>query len=84
MLYRWYLQIYCRFWDKIWHLIFWIRHNYLKEKIKKIRLMTDEWAGQIIKEFVRLRAKTYSYLKCNNDEVKKAKITKKCVIKRKL
>ena len=46
--------------------------------------MTDEWAGQIIKEFVRLRAKTYSYLKYNNDEGKKAKITKKCVIKRKL
>ena len=28
--------------------------------------------------------KTYSYLKDNNDEVKKAKGTKKCVVKRKL
>ena len=37
-----------------------------------------------MKEFVRLRAKTYSYLKDNNDEDKKAKDTKKCVIKRKL
>ena len=36
-----------------------------------------------MKKFVRLRAKTYSYLK-NNDEYKKAKGTKKCVIKRNL
>ena len=38
---------------------------------------------QIMKEFVGLRAKTYSYLKCNNDKDKKAKGKKKCVIKRK-
>ena len=37
-----------------------------------------------MKEFVGLRAKTYSYLKENNDENEKAKGTKKCVIKRKL
>ena len=36
-----------------------------------------------MKEFVGLRTKTYSYLKNNNDEDKKAKGTKKCVIKRK-
>ena len=36
-----------------------------------------------MKEFVGLRAKTYSYLKDNNDEDKKAKGTKKCIIKRK-
>ena len=30
-----------------------------------------------MKEFVGLRAKTYSYLKDNNDEDKKAKDTKK-------
>ena len=35
-----------------------------------------------MKEFVRLRAKTYSYLKDNNDEDKKAKGTKKCVKKK--
>ena len=29
-----------------------------------------------MKEFVELRAKTFSYLKDNNDEVKKAKDTK--------
>ena len=46
--------------------------------------MEDELGWQIIKEFVGLRAKTYSYLKDNNDEDKKAKGTKKCVIKRKL
>ena len=48
--------------------------------------MKDEVAGQIMKEFVRLRAKTYSYLKDYNDkdEDKKAKCTRKCVIKRKL
>ena len=37
-----------------------------------------------MKKFVRLRAKAYSYLKYNNDEIKKAKGTKKCVIKRRL
>ena len=37
-----------------------------------------------MKEFIRLRANTYSYLKDNNDKDKKAKGTKKCVIKRKL
>ena len=46
--------------------------------------MKDESSGQIMKKFVRLRAKTYSYLKDNNDEDKKAKGIKKCVIKRKL
>ena len=46
--------------------------------------MRDELGGQIMKEFVRLRTKTYSYLKDNTDEDKKAKGTKKCVIKRKL
>ena len=53
-----------------------------KGKHKKvIGLMKDKLGGQIMKEFVGLRAKTYSYLKDNNDEDKKAKGTKKCVIK---
>ena len=34
-------------------------------------------------EYVGLRAKTYNYLKDNNDEDKKNKRHKKCVIKRK-
>ena len=46
--------------------------------------MKDELRGQIMKEVVGLRAETYSYLKENNDKEKKAKGTKKCVMKRKL
>ena len=49
-----------------------------------IGIMKDELSGQIIKEFFGLRAKIYSYLKDNNDEDKKSKGTKKCVIKIKL
>ena len=56
-----------------------------KGKNKKvIGLMKNKLGGQITKEFVGLRAKTYSYLKDNDDEEKKANGTKKCVIKRKL
>ena len=40
--------------------------------------MKDELGQQIMKEFVGLRAKTYNYLKDNNDEDKKAKRTKVC------
>ena len=43
--------------------------------------MKDELGGQIMKDFSGLIVKTYSYLKNNNDEDKKAKCTKKCVIK---
>ena len=45
--------------------------------------MKDELGVQIIKEFVGLRSKTYSYLKDINDENKKSKGTKKFAIKRK-
>ena len=38
----------------------------------------------IMKEFVALRAKTYSYLMDDDTDHKKAKGTKKCVIKREL
>ena len=38
---------------------------------------------KVMKEFAGLRAKTYSHLKDNNED-KKSKGTKKCVIKRKL
>ena len=44
--------------------------------------MKDELRGQIMKKFVGLRAKAYSYLKDNNDEDKKEKCAKKCVIKK--
>ena len=44
--------------------------------------MKDEVGGKIIMEFVTLRPKTYSYLTDDGKEDKKAKGTKKCVIKR--
>ena len=46
--------------------------------------MKYELSGKIMPKFVVLRAKTYSYLKDDGSEDKKAKGTKKCVIKRKL
>ena len=49
---------------------------------KVIGLMKDELGGKIITEFVALRPKTYSYLTDDYKEDKKAKGTKKCVIKR--
>ena len=49
---------------------------------KVIGLMKDELGGKIIMEFVTLRPKTYSYLINDCKEDKKAKGTKKCVIKR--
>ena len=55
------------------------------KKIKKvIGLMKDELGGKIMKKFVGLRAKTYSYLIDDVNENKKAKDTKKYVIKRRL
>ena len=44
--------------------------------------MKDELGGKIITEFVTLRPKTYSYSTDDGKEDKKAKGTKKCVIKR--
>ena len=49
---------------------------------KVIGLMKDELGGRIITEFVAWRPKTYSYLTDGCKEDKKAKGTKKCVIKR--
>ena len=49
---------------------------------KVIGLMKDELGGKIITEFVTLRPRTYSYLTDNGKEDKKAKGTKKCVIKK--
>ena len=48
-----------------------------------IGLMKDELGRKIMTKFVRLRAKSYSYLIEDGSEDKKAKGTKKCVIKRK-
>ena len=49
---------------------------------KVIDLMKDELGETIIAKFVTLRPKTYSYLTNDGKEDKKAKGTKKCVIKK--
>ena len=56
-----------------------------KGKNKKVLgLMKDELGGGIITEFVALRPKTYSYMTDEFTEMKKAKGTKKCVIRKML
>ena len=49
---------------------------------KLIRFMKDELGGRIMTELGALRTKTYEYLMDDDSEVKKAKGTKKYVIKR--
>ena len=49
---------------------------------KIIGLMKDKLGGEIITEFIALRPKTYSYLTDNDKIDKRAKGTKKCVIKK--
>ena len=51
---------------------------------KVIGLMKDEFGGKIMKEFIGLRPKCYSYLTDDGNVDKKAKGTKICVIKKKL
>ena len=54
-------------------------------KNKKVPgLFKDELGGKIITEFVALRPKAYSYLDDDGNNHKKAKCTKKCVIKQRL
>ena len=55
----------------------------LKRRNKKvIGLMKDELQGKIMTELAALRPKTYSYLMDDGNSDKKAKGTKKCVIKK--
>ena len=51
---------------------------------KVVGLMKDELGGAIITEFVALRPKAYSYRTDDLVELKKAKGTKKCVVKKML
>ena len=51
---------------------------------KVIGMFKDELGGKIMKEFCALRAKTYAYLMDDDIEKKKAKETKKFIIKRRL
>ena len=46
--------------------------------------MKGELCGKIMKKFVGLGAKTYSYLIDDSSEDKKTKATKNCIMKRKL
>ena len=54
------------------------------ENKKKIGFMKDELGGRIMKEFIGLRPKCYSYLTDDGNVDKKAKGTKKCVIKKEI
>ena len=63
--------------DKNWKDWFPVGKN---EKV--IRLMKDELGGKIIIEFIALRPKMYSYLTYDGKVGKKAKGTKKCVVKK--
>ena len=56
----------------------------IDENKKNTGVFKDELGGNILKEFVGLRAKIYAYLMDDDTEHKKAKETKKCVIKKEL
>ena len=49
---------------------------------KVIGLFKDELGGKIKKEFCTFRAKIYAYLMDDDSEKKKAKGTKRCIIKK--
>ena len=51
---------------------------------KVIGMFKDRLGGKIMKEFCAPRAKTYAYLKDDDSEEKKAKGTKKCILKQEL
>ena len=53
------------------------------ENKKKVGFMKDELEGRIMKEFIGLGPKCYSYLADDGNVDKKAKLTKQCVIKKK-
>ena len=55
--------------------------EHIRKKKKVIGLMADELSGRIMKEFVALTPKMYSYLMHDGHVNKRAKDTKKCVIK---
>ena len=54
------------------------------ENKKEIGFMNDELGGKIMKEFIGLKPKCYAYLMDDGKVHKKAKGTKKCIIKRQI
>ena len=61
-----------------------IDHCLLEKTKKMIGLTRDELGEKIMTEFVAPRQKTYSYFIDDDSEVKIAKRTKKCIIKKHL
>ena len=59
-------------------------NRHLGKNKKVIGLFKDELGGKIVTEFCALRAKAYTYKLDDDTEHKKAKGTKKCIIKREL
>ena len=51
---------------------------------KVIGKFTDELGGNVITEFIALRAKAYEYITEDGRVHKRAKSTKKCIIKREI
>ena len=49
-----------------------------------IGMFKDELGGKIMTEFCALRAKAYAYKLDDDTEMKKAKGTKKCIVKREI
>ena len=61
---------------------FW--YDYIKNKSKNKKVIgkfKDELGGKVMSEFCALKAKTYAFKLDNDNEVKKAKGTKKCIVK---
>ena len=83
-------MIFIKVLQKIMKLV-WILQNHEShrplpkgENKNVIALMKDELGGKIMAKFFGLRAKTYSYLRDDGSEDRKAKDTKRCAIKGKL
>ena len=69
----------------MWHTELWVERPLPKGKSGTVvGVMKDKLGGKIMKEYIGFRAEIYSYLIDDGSENKKAKSTKKCVIKRKL
>ena len=61
-----------------------LKKDMIEKNKKVIGLMKDELGGKIMIKFAAFRPKTYYYLVDDGNSNKKAKGTKKCVIKRRL